>query len=613
MPQPRFHFTPMPMPEPLPLDSPLFSLLKPDQRAALQHACAAATFEAGATLLSPLVEPTHAFIIAQGHVQQIEPGYAAQVHGPGEMLAVREVLAGRANGQWTAIGAVAAHAIPKNALQALIAANSAFTARLFGDIARRLSAVAQSNEKRELLSLMMVRIGDAYVRKPFYVDGSTDILSVCRLLASHDLTNVLVRDGERVGMFTTTDLREALLRGVPPAELAVREVAQFALISVHPDSDLFDALLMMVRHRVHRLLVRDGDMIVGVLSQLDLMSFVSNHSHIIALKIEQSETIDDLRAAALQMDGLVALLQGGGVRVEVITALVSELNTRVFARLWSFIAPQELVENSCLVVMGSEGRGEQILKTDQDNALLLRDGFVFPDLAGVAQQFNSLLAEFGYPQCPGDIMITNPLWRQPLAAFRETIGGWLYGADPQGVMHLAIFCDAVAIAGDAALLHDARRYLESILSDDANFLARFARAADQFTEPGHWWAWLTPRRDESPLDLKKLGTFPIVHGVRALALQYRITALSTAQRVRALVDQQHLNAELARDLLDALHFLMGLKLKCQLRQRQIGEPASNLVLPSALGTLERDMLKDSLAIIKRFRQHLYMHFRLGAV
>ncbi len=79
-----------------------------------------------------------------------------------------------------------------------------------------------------------------------------------------------------------------------------------------------------------------------MLSQLDLMSFVSNHSHIIALRIEQSGSIAELEAAALQMDGLVGLLQGGGARIEVITALVSELNTRVFARLWSFVAPPEL-------------------------------------------------------------------------------------------------------------------------------------------------------------------------------------------------------------------------------------------------------------------------------
>ena len=270
---------------------------------------------------------------------------------------------------------------------------------------------------------MMARVRDAFVRKPFYVDGALDLVSVCGLMSQQGQSNALVRDGERIGMFTTTDLRDALLRRDAPGRARaavdpVREVAQFDLISVNADGELFEALLLMIRHRVHRVLVRDGEAIVGVLSQLDLMSFVSNHSHIIALQIEQAECVADLKAAALQMDGLVALLHSGGVKVEVISSMVRVLNAQVFARLWSFVAPADLVRNSCLLVMGSEGRGEQILKTDQDNALLLRDGFVCDDLAAVAEHFNTALIEFGYPRCPGDIMLTNPLWCAPLAEFR---------------------------------------------------------------------------------------------------------------------------------------------------------------------------------------------------
>ena len=214
------------------------------------------------------------------------------------------------------------------------------------------------------------------------------------------------------------------------------------------------------------------------------------------------------------------LIRGGGVKVEVIAGMVRVLNAQVFARLWSFVAPPELVSNSCLLVMGSEGRGEQILKTDQDNALLLRDGFEFDGLAAVAAQFNAALADFGYPPCPGDIMLTNPLWQQPLAAFRESLRQWLYGPDPEGPMRLAIFFDARCVAGDATLLQAARTHLETLLGGQDQYLARFAAAADQFHEPSRWWTRLTGKRDEQPLDLKKLGTFPIVHGVRALALQH---------------------------------------------------------------------------------------------
>jgi CBS domain-containing protein len=459
---------------------------------------------------------------------------------------------------------------------------------------------------------MTAQVRDAGVRKPVYIDGALDLVSVCRVMSQQGLRHVLVRDGERVGMFTTTDLRDALLRPVPPQHLAVREVARFELIGLAPDAEVFEALLLMIRHHVHRVLVRDGETIVGVLSQLDLMSFVSTHSNLVALQIEQASSVAELRQAALQMDAMVVLLHSDGIRIELVARLVHELNRQLLARLWTMLAPAELVANSCLIVMGSEGRGEQILKTDQDNGLLVRDGFATDGIEQLTERFSAALIDFGYPPCPGNIMVSNALWRQPLTAFKQTLRGWLFGDETNGVMNLAIFLDAAAVAGDAGLLREARRFVDESLVGDDVFFARFVNAADQFSEPGGWWARLggLRGRDEQAFDLKKLGTFPVVHGARTLALQHHVAEIGTAARLRVLAQRQHLPEQMARDLTEALHFLMVLKLDNNLRQRRSGQPVNNLVQLSTLGTLERDLMKDSLAIIKAFRQHLRLHYRL---
>lgn len=474
-----------------------------------------------------------------------------------------------------------------------------------------------SESQREMLSLVTARVRDAYVRKPFYVDGGLDLVSVCRLLSQQGLTSALVTDandtGERLGIFTTTDLRDALLRETPPAQLAVREVARFGLIEVDADAELFEALWLMVRHRVHRLLVRDRGAVLGLLGQLDLVSFVANHSHIVAVQIDEAASIDELAAAARRVDAMVELLNDGGIKIERIARLVNELNHRLFARAWGLVAPPDVVANTCLLVMGSEGRGEQILKTDQDNALLVRDGFEHAGLDASAQRFHEALAAFGYPPCPGGIMLTEPLWRCSVARFRETLAEWVHGPGSDGPMHLAIFFDAAAVAGDESLLADARAHLRQLLAGSDAFFARFAAAADQFDEPQSWWLKLTARSDEQPLDLKKLGTFPIVHGVRALALRQGVADSGTADRVRRLVERGVLDAGLGRDLVEALHYLMGLKLRHQLRQRAAGEPPTNLVRPSDLSTMDRDQFKDALAINKRFRALLRQRFRLDSL
>ena len=497
------------------------------------------------------------------------------------------------------------------------------------------SANTVAEPQREMLSLVTARVRDAWLRKPFYADGNTDLVTLCRDLSQRGLTQALVRDEHdgvpRLGIFTTTDLRDALLRPVPPQQLAVREVARFELVSVDADADLLEALWLMVRHRVHRLVVRDGPAadapVIGVLGQLDLVSFVARHSHIAALQIDEAATLEELRVAAGHIDDLVGVLHGSGIHIPRITRLVTELNTRLLARLWALLAPPEVVANSCLLVMGSEGRGEQLLKTDQDNALLLRDGFLPPGLDALAADFSAALATLGYPPCPGNIMLSNPLWRQPISAFRDTLRGWIYGGNggngsntDDGPMHLAIFFDAACVAGDAGLLQQARAHLDHILSGQDTYLARFAAAADQFQEPGNWFTRLAGlmqhqphqphHRDEPPLDLKKLGIFPIVHGVRAMALQHGVHEQGTAARLVQLAALHKLDATLARDLADALHLLMGVRLTHQLRQHALGLPASNRVQPSALSTLERESLHDALAIAKRFRTLLRLHFNL---
>ena len=281
---------------------------------------------------------------------------------------------------------------------------------------------------------------------------------------------------------------------------------------------------------MHRLVVRDGDAadapVLGVLGQLDLVSFVANHSHIVALQIDDAASVPELRAAAQRIDEMVKLLHGSGIRIERITRLVSELNTRLFARLWALLAPPELLANSCLLVMGSEGRGEQILKTDQDNALLLRDGFELPGPGRAGGAVQCRAGGAGLPALPGRHHAHQPAVAAAAGgvsgddARLDLCGGG--GGTPDGAMHLAIFFDAAAVAGDAALLQEARVHLDRILAGQDAFLARFAAAADQFQEPGNWFTRLSRGRHEQPLDLKKLGTFPIVHGVRALALQYGV-------------------------------------------------------------------------------------------
>ncbi|MCB2033417.1 MAG: cyclic nucleotide-binding protein, partial [Ottowia sp.] len=143
-------------------------------------------------------------------------------------------------------------------------------------------------------------------------------------------------------------------------------------------------------------------------------------------------------------------------------------------------------------------------------------------------------------------------------------------------------------------------------------LARFASAIDAFASGNGWWNRLVGDAD-SRLNLKKEGTFPLVHGVRSMALAGRITETGTAERIAALVQAGALTEAMGQELLESLHFFMGLKLKAGLAEAQRGEPVTGQVDVQALSTLDRDLLKDTLGVVKRFRALLRQRFRLGVL
>ncbi|MGL4807886.1 MAG: putative nucleotidyltransferase substrate binding domain-containing protein, partial [Giesbergeria sp.] len=348
---------------------------------------------------------------------------------------------------------------------------------------------------------------------------------------------------------------------------------------------------------------------------LDLFSFLANHSHVITVQIEHAQDLPALAQAAAQITRLLAALQRGGTRIGLMAKLVQQLNAHLFERAWSMVAPADLVDNSCLFVMGSEGRGEQLLKTDQDNGLVLRDGYAAPpELDAICQRFSQVLTSFGYPECPGRIMVSNPDWRGSVQSFGQRVRQWLLAPEADSLMQLAIFLDAHAVAGDAALLHTVRDGVVAQAIDNDAVLARFTAAIDNFGGASGWWSRLFGLSDEGrAISLKKAGIFPIVHGVRSLALARRVAATGTAERIAALVEAGVLDAALGEELVQSLHFLMGLRLQAGLAEVDTGRPVTGNVDPERLSTLERDLLKDALAVVKRFKALLHHRLKLDVL
>ena len=592
-----------------------FDCLTQEQQRLVQASVDVAYFPRDAVILDVGDTPTDLFVLIKGQVTQLDGDEVVAIYGPDDCFDGRGLVAGKSSSRFVASEEVVTYELARQAVNDLIAANATFGALLFSDLGAKLSAMSDLQTGNELQSLNLSRVDEAFVRPAHIVDATTDIVSVVKVFQKEHTTNVLVRDAQsqppRLGMFTTNALQRAILSGRPLDKLPVGDLAAWSLISVRPSDQVGDALATMLRHHIHRVVVADGDHVLGVLEALDVFSFLSNHSLLITMQINGAAHIDELEKAAGQITGMIARQYRSGTRVPLIAQLVRDLNARLFDRAWHLIAPEELVANSCLFVMGSEGRGEQLLKTDQDNGLILRDGYVPPDdLADICQRFSDALARFGYPECPGRIMLSNPAWRKTVTEFSQTARQWLVQPDGDSLMNLAIFMDAHAVSGDARLLDDVRASLTELATDNDGMLARFAAAIDAFGNTTGWWNRLLGDADNR-MNLKKEGIFPLVHGVRSLALAHRLPNTGTAERIAALVSAHALSPEMGKELTDALHFFMGLKLKAALSEMDKGQPVSGAVDVPQLSSLDRDLLKDALGVVKRFKVLLRHRFKLG--
>lgn len=593
-----------------------FDCLNQDEQRLVRDAVDIGYYPEGQTILDAGAAPLHLFVIIKGRVGQYDGDELIATFGPDDCFDGRALVAGKASSRFVAAEEVVAYQVARQAVRDLIAANATFGALLFSDLGSKLSAIAQRQSMETMQSLAVSHVSDAFIRPAHFVDAGTDVVSVVKLFQAQNTSNVLVRDGTasppRVGIFTRSSLQRAVLQGTPLDRLPVGQMSQFSLITVPASAQIGDALTLMLRHRVHRLVVTRGDEILGLLESLDVFSFLANHSYLLTVQINLAQSLDALAQVAAQITRMVTLLTRGGSRIDHVASLVREINARLFERAWQMIAPPELVENSCLFVMGSEGRGEQLLKTDQDNALVLRDGYVPPaDLQRIVTRFSHALAAFGYPPCPGGIMLSRPEWCMTASDFARRIREWLILPSPEGLMHLAIFFDAHAVCGDAALLKQLRRALLELTVDNDAVLGRFAAAVEAFSAAPGWRDRLLGFGDSDPvLDVKKEGIFPIVHGVRSLALAHRILdETGTVPRLEALVRAGALDAHMAAELGDSLHFLMTLRLKAGLAEIDAHQPVSSDVHLARLSSLERDLLKDALSTVKRFKALLRQRWR----
>jgi CBS domain-containing protein len=585
-----------------------FNRLSPEEIGTVRAALDIGYFRPGETIIARDGAPDSLFIVIKGCVEERAGDEVVALRGPGDAFDSRALVEGRGSNAFVAREETLLNLLPRDVTLRLINQNPRFASFFYLDISRKLDAISREEEAARFAPLMTARISDLTVRRAEFIDGTDSIQRAGARMSETSSYALFVREGERIGILTRSDLVNAVILERWPVENPVGRLAHSPVICVAPDDFVSTALLRMTKHNKRRIAVAKDGEFVGILEDIDLLSFLAGNAQLVAARIDRASSVAGVASAAQAIEPQIRTLRRQGVKIEVVCEIVSDLNRRLHAKLFSLIAPQSIRERGCLIVMGSEGRGEQTFRTDQDNGLILSEPVPAKDLDRFRADLFDALETCGFPPCPGEVMVRNPLWSKTLAEFRDDFHRWLALSDEAGVMNVAIFYDAEAVAGDARLLQAAKQDLIEAMRGEPVHLARFARAVDAFPTPiGFFNNLVTSKADGDALDLKKGGIFPIVHGVRALALEKGLSETNTAARIAKLAELATFEPGFAPELTEALHYLMSMRLDAQIAERA----STSLVRPKELSTMERDLLRDAFHVTKRLREQVRRHFNLA--
>ena len=408
---------------------------------------------------------------------------------------------------------------------------------------------------------------------------------------------------------------EAVALGDHDPEAPAADVATWKLIAIEEGEFLFDALIRMVRHGIERLVVMREGRPIGLVEMGDILGFLSSHSHVIALRVEGAADFAALRHASKDVVDLARSLFAQRVNLRFIMDLLAEIHRRIVARNFDLLVPEHIRRETCLLMLGSEGRGEQVMRTDQSNALVMSTGLDWPDRESVLEEFSARTEQLGYPPSPRRTVVSNPEWTMTVEDWLKRLDRWSRLSEEGSVYGLSAIFDATPIAGRTALFEPLSNWLAKNLPRDPEFFARMLKPILDLEEAPLFFE--SGSRKGREIDVKRCGIVPLVHCIRVLSLETGVTASNTFRRIDALQDGGVIDKSMADDLSEALRVFNRLRLARQLRRLEdtdttmVPGDVANLVHTEDLSASEIALLREALREVRALRDFLLERYSVA--
>jgi CBS domain-containing protein len=456
-------------------------------------------------------------------------------------------------------------------------------------------------------SLMSNSVSDFYHTPVAGIDANQSIQQAAIKMTEQGYSCLVVLDNTKsIGIVTDKDIRRRCVAEGLPITTYVSEIMTQNMSTIDLKNNAYDALMTMTSKHIHHLPVTDQGEVVGMITVTDLMNNEGHNAVNFSSIIHKAKNLEKI----IEISRLLPKLQ---IRLAKLGASSDHVGKSISAITMAFT--KRLIEMAeeiygpapvpfAWLAAGSQARQEQLAHSDQDNGIIICNSMRPYDDAwfeSLAHFVCDGLASCGFIYCPGDIMATNPKWRQPERVWQKYFDNWVDTPTPKALLNSSVFFDLDTICGDASLLEGVRKNLLKKTIQSSLFIAHLSKNALSLRPPLGFFRDFVLKQNgkhKDTLDLKHNGIAPIVDLARIYALSQGITAVNTIERIKQAAGSAAITKSSAENLIDAYEFLGLLRVKHQANKLMQGLEPDNYLSPKELSKLEREHLKDAFKVIK---------------
>lgn len=467
-------------------------------------------------------------------------------------------------------------------------------------------------------------------REAITCQATARIVDAAKLMTEHNIGSIVVVDLARnpIGIITDRDLRQKVATGLRSHLDKVGTIMGKPVICIGGDKTAADVQITMVRHGINHLVqTKDGtdkSPVIGVISKHDLLVLQGNNPAVLIREIGRADSAAYLRRLRERAEHMLSIYLEQEVSIVFITTVMTQLNDEIIRKCIKFSLARMQADGRGnppalfdWLALGSQGRGEQLLRTDQDNALIFEDVSEarYNTVKDWFLQFSEYVTEqlhlVGFKYCPADMMASNPKWCLPVSKWQNQFSIWMSETTPENILNTSIFFDFRGVWGDGSLPRKLSDHIfRELESGRQRFLASLARSAVDNPSPLTFFRNFVVERsgeNKDQFDLKSRAMRPLTDAARVLILQKRLGSVNnTFRRFEELAKIEPQNKELFQEAAEAYEMLIRLRATIGLHRNDSGR----YLKPSELSGTERLLLRNSFTPVKQIQTLLEIRFEL---